>query len=95
MGNRNGYPSLESLKLIADLFQMKIDELLSDDDIENKKLLDKKRSEKMYFLAVMFLVLSANFRDIIRRHKTSISYDRKRHMRYGLYYICNSDKTEI
>lgn len=61
MGNRNGYPSLESLKLIADLFQMKIDELLSDDDIENKKLLDKKRSEKMYFLAVMFLVLSAIF----------------------------------
>lgn len=57
----NGYPSLESLKLIADLFQMKIDELLSDDDIENKKLLDKKRSEKMYFFTVMFLVLSAIF----------------------------------
>ena len=57
----NGYPSLESLKLIADLFQMKIDELLSDDDIENKKLLDKKRSEKMYFIAVMFLVLSVIF----------------------------------
>ena len=57
----NGYPSLESLKLIADLFQMKIDELLSDDDIENKKLLDKKRSEKMYFFAVMFLVLSTIF----------------------------------
>ena len=57
----NGYPSLESLNLIADLFQMKIDELLSDDDIENKKLLDKKRSEKMYFFTVMFLVLSAIF----------------------------------
>lgn len=67
----NGYPSLESLKLIADLFQMKIDELLSDDDIENKKLLDKKRSEKMYFFAAMFLVLSAIFAilsAVIKRH---------------------------
>ena len=53
----NGYPSLESLKLIADLFQMKIDELLSDDDIENKKLLDKKRSEKIV-LSVIFAILS-------------------------------------
>ena len=50
-----GYPSIDSLKQLSNLFHITIDELISDDDIENKKLLDEKNARKMYFIAVAFL----------------------------------------
>ena len=50
-----GYPSIDSLKQLSNLFQISIDDLISDDDIENKKLLDEKNAKKMYFIAVAFL----------------------------------------
>ena len=39
----NGYPSIDSLKAISNLFSISIDELISDADIENKKMLDEKK----------------------------------------------------
>lgn len=37
-----GYPGIDSLKALSDLFQIKIDDLISGADAENKKLLDEK-----------------------------------------------------
>ena len=51
----NGYPSIDSLKTLSNLFSVSIDELISDADIENKKLLDEKNSRKMYYIAITFL----------------------------------------
>lgn len=57
----NGYPSIDSLKAISNLFNVSIDELISDADIENKKLLDEKIARKMYFIAIAFLALTVVF----------------------------------
>ena len=38
-----GFPSIDSLKAVADLFNVRIDDLVSEDDIENKKLADEKK----------------------------------------------------
>ncbi len=56
-----GYPSIDSLKEISNLFSVSIDELISDVDIENKKLLDEKNSRKMYYVAIAFLGLTIIF----------------------------------
>lgn len=53
-----GYPSIDSLKLLSELFSISIDELISDDDVECKKLLDNKRAKRFYYFAVVFLLLS-------------------------------------
>lgn len=57
----NGFPGIDSLKAISNLFGISIDELISDADIENKKLLDEKTSKKMYFIAIAFLGLTVLF----------------------------------
>ena len=57
----NGYPSIDSLKAISNLFSISIDELISDADVENKKLLDEKNAKKMYFIAIAFLGLTVLF----------------------------------
>lgn len=57
----NGYPSIDSLKAISNTFNISIDELISDADIENKKLLDEKNARKMYFIAIAFLGLTVLF----------------------------------
>lgn len=57
----NGYPSIDSLKEISNLCKISIDELISDADIENKKILDEKNARKMYFIAISFLVLTVLF----------------------------------
>ena len=46
----NGYPSIESLKLLAKLFGTSVDELISEEDIEQKEKLDKNKN-KTYFVA--------------------------------------------
>ena len=56
-----GYPSIDSLKQLSNLFHITIDELISDDDIENKKLLDEKNARKMYFIAIAFLAVTVIF----------------------------------
>lgn len=57
----NGYPSIDSLKAISNLFNISIDELISDTDIENKKMLDEKNARTMYFIAIAFLGLTVLF----------------------------------
>lgn len=57
----SGYPGIDSFKAISGLFGVSIDELISDDDIKNKKLLDDKKARKFYFAAMAFLCLSATF----------------------------------
>ena len=53
-----GYPSIDSLKELSSLFQISIDELISDADIENKRLLDKAQSRKFYWCAIACLAVA-------------------------------------
>ena len=46
---------------ISNLFSISIDELISDADIENKKMLDEKNARSMYFIAIAFLGLTVLF----------------------------------
>lgn len=54
-----GYPSIDSLKQLANLFQISIDELVSEADIENKRLLDEAQSRKYYWYAMACLAIAA------------------------------------
>lgn len=56
-----GYPSIDSLKELSHLFDISMDELLSDEDVENKKLLDEKNAKRYYIVAITFLSLAAMF----------------------------------
>lgn len=56
-----GYPSVDSLKLLSEIFNISIDELISDEDVECKKLLDDKRAKLFYYIAVGFLALGVVF----------------------------------
>ena len=47
-----GYPSIDSLKAISKLFSVSIDELISDDDIENKRALDERWGRRFYWCAL-------------------------------------------
>lgn len=58
---KKGYPSIDSLKLIADLFGVTLDELISDDDVESKKMIDDKRAKIAYVFAVAFLIATIAF----------------------------------
>ena len=58
---KKGYPSIDSLKLIADLFGVTLDELISDDDVESKKMIDDKRAKIAYVFAVAFLIATVAF----------------------------------
>ena len=53
-----GYPSIDSLKELSSLFMISIDELISDADIENKRLLDAAQSRKFYWFAIACLALT-------------------------------------
>lgn len=57
----NGYPAIDSLKMISELFGISIDELISDGDVENKRLLEKRISNRFYAAAVVCLSLSTLF----------------------------------
>lgn len=57
----NGYPSIDSLKTISNLFGISIDDLISDVDVENKKILDEKIAKRFYFVAIAFLVITVLF----------------------------------
>ena len=56
--NGRGYPSIDSLKELSNLFGISIDELIADSDIENKKLLEQAESRKYYWCAVAFLAVA-------------------------------------
>lgn len=57
----NGYPSIDSLKELSNIFHIGIDELISDKDVENKILLDNKNAKRMYYIAIAFLALAVIF----------------------------------
>lgn len=57
----NGYPSIDSLKTISNLFGISIDDLISDADVENKKVLDEKIAKRHYFIAIAFLGVTILF----------------------------------
>lgn len=56
-----GLPGIDSLKLIAELFDVSIDELVSDDDIQTQRVLNEKQSKTIYFVAIGFLALTVLF----------------------------------
>lgn len=56
-----GLPGIDTLKLISSTFNLSLDELISDDVVECKKLIDKKRARIMYIIAMIFLVLAVTF----------------------------------
>lgn len=61
METNNGYPSIDSLKAISKLFGVSIDDLISDDDVENKRLLDERRAKLFYYIAMIFLGITVIF----------------------------------
>lgn len=52
-----GYPSIDSLKEISNLFDISIDELISDADIKNKRSLDEKVKKRSYFSGIILLLI--------------------------------------
>ena len=56
-----GFPSIESLKYLADLFSVSIDELISDEDIKNKVLIDKRTARKFYWASMACLLATVVF----------------------------------
>lgn len=57
----NGYPSIESLKLLSNLFHTTIDELISDEDIENKKHLEDKIAKNFYWGVLASFLIALGF----------------------------------
>ena len=53
-----GYPSIDSLKELSSLFKISIDELISDADIQNKRLLDEAQSRIYYWCAIACLAVA-------------------------------------
>lgn len=56
-----GYPNIESLKLIANTFHMTLDQLISDEDIENKRLLEEQVARKCYYVALASFIVTLIF----------------------------------
>ena len=67
-----GYPSIDSLKQLSNLFEVSIDELISDSDMENKRLLDKAQNRKFYWCAIFCLAITTVFTIIY--YFTQVSY---------------------
>ena len=56
-----GYPSIDSLKQLSTLFDIRIDELISDADVENKRVLDRTQSRRFYWCAIACLAVATVF----------------------------------
>lgn len=54
-----GMPGIESLKELSRLFGVSLDELISDDDIENKKLSEDKTARRFYYISLAFFAAAA------------------------------------
>ncbi len=52
-----GLPSIDSLKLISELFHVSIDELVFDGDVSLARSLDEKRARKTYIAAMIAFIL--------------------------------------
>lgn len=58
MGDQQGLSSIDSLKQLSNLFGISIDELISDDDVENKRLLEDAESRRFYWYAIACLIIA-------------------------------------
>lgn len=56
-----GYPSIDSLKQLAILFDISIDELISEEDIEHKNNLEQKDSKSEHMIALVGLIIAIVF----------------------------------
>lgn len=56
-----GYPAIDTLKTVSELFGVPVDDLISDDDVTNTRLLDEKRAKKFYVCAVVALGVTMLF----------------------------------
>ena len=68
-----GYPSLESLRLLSKVFGTTLDELVSDEDIENRKILDEKQSRKYFWITFVCIVCAVSF--VIAYSITKIKFE--------------------
>lgn len=59
--NDRGLPNLESLKCLSNLFEVSIDDLISEEDIEKDKEIDKKKSRTFYIGAIFCLFITMIF----------------------------------
>lgn len=57
----NGYPSIESLKLLAKLFGTTVDELISEEDIQQKANLEERNSKINHIIALIGLAVAVAF----------------------------------
>ena len=53
-----GYPAIDSLKAISDVFHISLDDLISEDDVKNQRALEDKQARKMYYCAMGCLLLT-------------------------------------
>lgn len=59
--NDKGYPSIDSLKLISAKFNISIDSLMSEEDVENQRLIEERKATKYYYTAIIFFFLAIFF----------------------------------
>lgn len=59
--NDKGYPNVDSLRLLSKYFGVSLDELLSDDDVDNSRMLQDKTARKFYAAAVCCFAAAALF----------------------------------
>lgn len=57
----NGYPSIESLKLLAKLFGTSVDELISDEDVKQKANLEERNSKINHIIALTGIAVAIAF----------------------------------
>ena len=79
-----GYPSLDTLKEISLLFDISIDELISDTDIGDKRRLDRqKRDESIIRIFLVLLILSMAFGWFFFKKTEVMRYTADEAMLYG------------
>ena len=59
--NDKGYPSIDSLKLISQKFNVSIDSLMSEEDVENQRLIELKRARIFYYIAITCFFIAVIF----------------------------------
>ena len=56
-----GYPGIDSLKLLSELFHVSLDELISQEDIDTCRRQQERAARRMYWCAVVCLAVTVAF----------------------------------
>ncbi len=56
-----GFPNMESLKMLCKVFNISLDTLISDEEIENRKILDDKTARQCFWVAMVGFLLCLAF----------------------------------